>query len=115
LICPILKAYKGGVTLSEILNLPLSWVFFLRNGLGEINLRREYFAFISKEEDKYMPDSKSGIVSGSKLDKVFNPGEWIEMDDPALESADSYKGFLAGHRGMVNNRYVSKSHRRYPK
>lgn len=93
----------------------LAEVIMLRNGLGEMNERKEYFSFAAKHEEKTLPSAAMNITAGSKLDKVFNPGEWIDEDHEALNDANSYKGFLAGQRGMQGKITVrNKGGKRFP-
>jgi len=89
--------------------MPLAEVFYLRNGLGEMNAQKGYFQF-EAEQEKKMPAAP--IESGSALDKVWNPGEWIDKDDAAMDSASNFQAFMVGSRGFGRGKYTVKSNRK---
>ena len=85
--------------------MPLAEVFYLRNGLGEINAQKGYFQFEREQEEKA---PAVPIEKGSKLDKVWNPGEWIDADDDAMQSASNFQAFMVGARGFGRGKYIVK-------
>lgn len=103
------------MTLEQLLEMSLAEVIMLRNGLGEMNEKKEYFSFAAKHEEKTLPSAAMNITPGSKLEKVFNPGEWIDDDHGALADANSFKGFLTGQRGLQGRITVrNKGGKKFP-
>lgn len=89
--------------------MPLADVLMLRNGLGEMAERKEYYSFAAKQDEQMMPNAHAHVAKGSKLEKSFNPGEWIDEGHAALQDAKSYQAFMAGGRGLTGTRINVKN------